>query len=118
MAELYLSSFAEVAKTALSALIVYLLYRVLYHILYSVWWHPLAAFPGPFWAGITRLWIAWQNYQGKEATTIYELHKKFGQSSVLASDRPCIDECRICRLMGRCASRSGGTHHPDDALGQ
>jgi hypothetical protein len=114
MAELYLSSFTEGAKTALGVLIVCLLCRVLYHIIYSAWWHPLAAFPGPFWARITRLWVAWQNYQGKEATTIYELHKKFGRFS-LAERRM---SAKFCRLKWRCASRSGGTHHPDDALRQ
>jgi hypothetical protein len=82
MAELYLSSFAEGAKAALGVLVVFLLCRVAYHIIYSVWWHPLAVFPGPFWAKITRLWIAWQNYQGKEAVAIYDLHKKFGESSL------------------------------------
>lgn len=46
--------------------------------IYNVYFHPLAKFPGPFWAKITRLWITWQCYKGREPYVLQELSKKYG----------------------------------------
>lgn len=40
------------------AVIGYVVARVIYQIVYYRWFHPLSKFPGPFWASVTRLWIA------------------------------------------------------------
>ena len=56
----------------------YVLYSVLYQIVYYRFFHPLAAFPGPFWASVTRLWITYVNIRGQEADKCHELHKKYG----------------------------------------
>jgi hypothetical protein len=36
----------------------YFIARVVYQIVYYRYFHPLSKFPGPFWASVTRLWIA------------------------------------------------------------
>lgn len=60
------------------ALIAYGVLKSSYQIIYYRFFHPLAAFPGPFWASVTRLWIAKQNLQETEYLTVYDLAKKYG----------------------------------------
>lgn len=40
---------------------------------------PLRHFPGPFWASVTRLWIAYHNIKEDECETELALHKKHGR---------------------------------------
>ncbi|OCL10214.1 flavonoid 3',5'-hydroxylase [Glonium stellatum] len=56
----------------------YIAFRVLYQIIYYRFFHPLSKFPGPFWASVTRLWVAYHNIKGDECQLEYELHKKYG----------------------------------------
>jgi hypothetical protein len=60
--------------------IAYILFKVIYQIVYYRWFHPLAKFPGPFWAAVTRLWIAYRNIQGDECQVNLALHKRYGMS--------------------------------------
>lgn len=62
-----------------SALAVYIVLKIVYQIVYYRFFHPLSAFPGPFWASVTRLWIAKQNLQETEYLTCQELSKKYGK---------------------------------------
>ena len=39
---------------------------------------PIRNFPGPFWASVTRLWIAYHNIKEDECETELALHKKQG----------------------------------------
>ncbi|KAK3112206.1 hypothetical protein LTR53_011770 [Teratosphaeriaceae sp. CCFEE 6253] len=39
---------------------------------------PLRHFPGPFWASITRLWIAYHNIKGDECEVELALHRRHG----------------------------------------
>ncbi|KAK5169723.1 uncharacterized protein LTR77_005701 [Saxophila tyrrhenica] len=39
---------------------------------------PIRDFPGPFWASVTRLWIAYHNLKEDECETELALHKKYG----------------------------------------
>ncbi|EPE03358.1 cytochrome p450 [Ophiostoma piceae UAMH 11346] len=48
------------------------------HAIYDVFFHPLAKFPGPFPAKITRLWITWKCYKEREPYMLQELSKKYG----------------------------------------
>lgn len=66
-----------VAKVILG-LVVYVGLRFLYQIVYYRFFHPLSAFPGPFWGGVTRLWIAWHNLRETEVPTVHALTKKYG----------------------------------------
>jgi hypothetical protein len=45
-------------RNILLALLGYFVARVVYQIVYYRYFHPLSKFPGPFWASVTRLWIA------------------------------------------------------------
>ena len=46
--------------------------------LYSVYFHPLRAVPGPFIAKLTSLWISYHGYVGDDCSTVRRLHKKYG----------------------------------------
>ncbi|KAF9891592.1 hypothetical protein FE257_003603 [Aspergillus nanangensis] len=63
---------------AVLALVAYVAIKFLYQIVYYRFFHPLAAFPGPFWGSVTRLWIAWHNMNETELPTVYALTKKYG----------------------------------------
>ncbi|KAI5201748.1 hypothetical protein AUEXF2481DRAFT_694334 [Aureobasidium subglaciale EXF-2481] len=60
------------------AILGYVVTRVIYQIVYYRWFHPLSKFPGPFWASVTRLWIAYHNLKEDEPMVAFELHKKYG----------------------------------------
>ncbi|OQE15468.1 hypothetical protein PENSTE_c028G01327 [Penicillium steckii] len=62
----------------LLALFFYVVLKFAYQIIYYRFFHPLSVFPGPFWASVTRLWIAKQNLAETEYLTSYELAKKYG----------------------------------------
>jgi hypothetical protein len=49
-----------------------------YHIIYSLFFHPLAHISGPFLARLTPLWLWYHSYIGDEATVIHALHKTYG----------------------------------------
>jgi hypothetical protein len=51
---------------------------VLYQIIYYRFFHPLRHFPGPFWASVTRLWIAYHNIKADECELELELHRQYG----------------------------------------
>jgi hypothetical protein len=77
-----LPSLNELFEIALGrvALVVVLYFttKVLWQIIYNHFLHPLAKFPGPFWAGITRIWIAWHHWRETEVLVLYDLLKKHG----------------------------------------
>lgn len=56
----------------------YLVFLVVYQIVHYRFFHPLAKFPGPFWASVTRLWIAWHNWKADELYLEQKLHEKYG----------------------------------------
>jgi cytochrome P450 len=67
--------------TPLNVLFVVLSYVPLsfvYQIIYYRLFHPLRHFPGPFWASVTRLWIAYHNVQRDECEVELALHQKHG----------------------------------------
>ncbi|KAH8743294.1 isotrichodermin C-15 hydroxylase [Diaporthe sp. PMI_573] len=49
------------------------------YVIYQVYLHPLARFPGPFWASVTDLWQTYQCLTLKQPYTLMELHAKYGQ---------------------------------------
>ena len=57
---------------------IYVFLSSLYQIVYYRFFHPLSKFPGPFWASVTRLWVAYHCYRADEHTKLLELHKKYG----------------------------------------
>lgn len=59
-------------------LVAYVIFKAVSQIIHYRFFHPLKDFPGPFWASVTRLWIAKQNLQETEYLTAHELTKKYG----------------------------------------
>lgn len=57
----------------------YVALQFLYQIVYYRFFHPLSVFPGPFWASVTRLWIAWHNLRETEVPTVRALAKQYGK---------------------------------------
>jgi hypothetical protein len=47
-------------------------------IIYTRWFHPLAKFPGPFWASVTRIWTVLHVLPGDAEKTQMKLHAKYG----------------------------------------
>lgn len=50
----------------------------LLYAIYNRYLHPLAKVPGPFWASISPLWLAWQSYHQRRPRLDIELHKRYG----------------------------------------
>lgn len=66
--------------------------------IYSRYFHPLAAFPGPFLASFTRLWLTYHSLTGKEHETLFRLHRKYGLSFLLPpSSLPALPACSFVR---------------------
>lgn len=57
----------------------HILFKIVSQIVYYRFFHPLSKFPGPFWASVTRLWIAYYNLRGDEYLVEHELHKTYGR---------------------------------------
>lgn len=66
------------ATNIILGLFAYVVVKFLFQIIYYRFFHPLSAFPGPFWGSVTRLWIAWHNLQETELSTVCGLTKKYG----------------------------------------
>ena len=47
-------------------------------IVYRLYFHPLAKYPGPLLARITTLYGAYHGWKGDFATVLYECHEKYG----------------------------------------
>lgn len=56
----------------------YVVYLWLEQIIRYRFFSPIRSFPGPFWASVTRLWIAYHNVKEDECETELALHKKHG----------------------------------------
>ena len=93
--------FAENALSLLTvtnvflSFVAYIVLNFAYQIVYYRFFHPLSVFPGPFWASVTRLWIALQNLQETEYLTLYELSKRYGGSEFLFGT---LRNARVTRL--------------------
>ena len=97
------------------SIVLYVVLQCLYQVVYYRFFHPLAKFPGPFWAGVTRLWVAYPDLTGQERPKeCQELHKRFGGSFFRLQNEFC-EETRltICdEFRARCS------HHANHAVRQ
>ncbi len=74
------SSYLTFGNIALS-IFIYVALQCIYQAVYYHYFHPLAKFPGPFWAGVTRLYIAYYDWTGQEPKKCMELVKQYGRLS-------------------------------------
>ena len=75
-----------------------------YQVLHYHYFHPLSKFPGPFWGGVTRLWIAYHDWTGDEPTTCEKLVQKYGRSWSISVhrrlDRPGVFVLNFLSYLG------------------
>ncbi|KAL4973630.1 putative P450 monooxygenase [Aspergillus desertorum] len=64
--------------TILLSLAIAVVVQFLYQIIYYKFFHPLRHYPGPFWAGATRIWSAWHHFRGTETEVLWQAVKKYG----------------------------------------
>lgn len=67
------SSSLAIGSVALVALM------IVCQIVYYRFLHPLSEFPGPFWASVTRLWIAYHTLKEDELAVYLKLHEQHGK---------------------------------------
>jgi hypothetical protein len=86
----------------------YMLCIFIYQVVNYRFFHPLAKFPGPFWASVTRLWLTYHNVKADEVGVIHALHKKLGKIIINLSTL----------LHVNIMSRACNPHHTNYAHGQ
>lgn len=64
-------------------ILLFVVLQFAHQIVYYHFFHPLSVFPGPFWGGVTRLWIAWHNVRGTELAKTYALTKEYGKGNTI-----------------------------------
>lgn len=67
------------AGKALPAVGVFFILGIIGYVVYQVYFHPLARFPGPFLASVTDLWQVYQFLTLRQPYNLTELHAKYGQ---------------------------------------
>lgn len=65
---------ALLARGVLVAIVAYWAFWIIY----ARWFHPLAKFPGPFWASITRVWTVLHVLPGDAEKAQKKLHERYG----------------------------------------
>lgn len=63
-------------------------------IFYAKWLHPLARFPGPPLAAVSRLWIVMHVARGHAESEQRKLHMRYGQFANLSDVASRLIDCR------------------------
>jgi len=74
------------------------------YVFYQLYLHPLAAFPGPFWAKVNPLWPIMLLYKGQRHKAMRKLHSKYGDHV-----RVGINTLSICHIDADRSTRGHGT---------
>ncbi|KIX93851.1 uncharacterized protein Z520_10476 [Fonsecaea multimorphosa CBS 102226] len=61
--------------------------------------HPLAGIPGPFWASLSRTWLAFHVYRGHIDTLQRDLHDKLGDIVRIAPDEVSISDPEAIKII-------------------
>lgn len=83
---------SEHAKNLLTGLIITFFLIEIVRAIYNVTFHPLAKFPGPFWAGVTPWWKTYEEvWKGTSLYHKYEgLYAKYGPIIRVSPNEVCI----------------------------
>lgn len=85
----------------------YLHAKTFVYAVYHLFFHPLAHFPGPFWAKFTCLYSGYHAWKGDLHIDMQRCHEKYGMSSVRLAG--CVPNC--CRgLCSLCAEPTFDQH--------
>lgn len=66
--------------------------QILLHIIYNVWFGPLAHIPGPFLAKVSSLWIVFQCRYTRRSETLHKQHQKYGNFVRVAPNHISISD--------------------------
>ncbi|KAI0133752.1 benzoate 4-monooxygenase cytochrome P450 [Xylariales sp. AK1849] len=69
------------------------------YVVYQRYLHPLASYPGPFWASITDLWQVYQFLSLKQPYHLTELHEKYGSFVRYGPDKLSITAEEVIPLV-------------------
>jgi cytochrome P450 len=80
----------------------------IWYVIYQRYFHPLASFPGPFWASISPLWRAYHLVVGDTPTLLVDLHAKYGPIIRIAPNELDMNDADVVALYkrGRSALKS------------
>ncbi|MCJ1423936.1 hypothetical protein MMC29_001821 [Sticta canariensis] len=90
-----LSSLRAAAQICLFLLLLYSIPWVIY----TRYFHPLSGIPGPFWASISRVWLAKQAAGGKLEQVVRNLHKELGPLVRTAPNEVTISDPEAMRII-------------------
>jgi len=60
------------------------------YVIYQLWFHPLAKYPGPFWARISNLYAAHHAWKGDLHLDMWRMHLKYGKYHVSNNPHECL----------------------------
>ncbi|SPO04691.1 probable cytochrome P450 CYP3/CYP5/CYP6/CYP9 subfamilies [Cephalotrichum gorgonifer] len=69
------------------------------YVIYQRYFHPLAGYPGPFWASLTDLWQVRQYFSLKQPYNLTELHEKYGEFVRYGPDKLSITAEEVVPLV-------------------
>lgn len=72
------------------------------YVAYYKLFHPLAKYPGPFWASLTDLWSLRLSVAGDWPQRMNELHARYGPIVRIAPNEVAIDDPRAIKDICRC----------------
>ncbi|KAG2414788.1 hypothetical protein HFD88_005976 [Aspergillus terreus] len=67
------------------------------YVVYQVFFSPLAAFPGPFWAKVTYWYWAWRSMRGQAHRDLVDLHQRYGSVVRLGPDYLSVADPKVFR---------------------
>ena len=95
-------------RSAFQVFLSFILLYVVTWVIYSRYFHPLSGIPGPFWASLSRLWLAKQASDGRIDEVLRNLHGELGNSygqlhsTKKADQKVTRYHCQNCTQRGGC----------------
>ncbi|KAF3398584.1 Cytochrome P450 momooxygenase gsfF [Penicillium rolfsii] len=99
------------------SIVAYVVLKFIYQLVHYRFFHPLSAFPGPFWASVTRLWIAKQCLQETEYLALHDLSQKYGPVVRITPTLLLVsDHAKLPEIYHRNADKTG--HYITGSFGE